>query len=281
MESIRVSRAGPPQSASSDHRTSSSPARPSTSTPRNLRPTSSLLDRNHSARSKRRTSIQFFGRSGSGMPLSAPGSAKSKRHTPIGSADPNAPGRQLLPAVDRPQAVTAVTKSEGGRRQVTAADGKTFWVTDDEYEYYKEAFTLFDRDKSGAIDIEELDAVMHSIGLQPTKDEIMSMIEKVDADHTGTVEFEEFLQMSHEWMIRDGLETDEQIHEAFESLDLNADSFIDLEDLDAMMRALYPDLSEEDPRRNRETLKDMIKEFDADGDGRIGYADFLAIMLEK
>ncbi|KAI8922454.1 hypothetical protein DFJ77DRAFT_446680 [Powellomyces hirtus] len=179
--------------------------------------------------------------------------------------------RERLPAMEKPQIVTKT----GGGHQIMKRDGKTFWVSDDDYDYYKEAFNLFDRDKSGAIDLDELGAVMSSLGFQPSAAELMAMIDKVDADQTGTVEFDEFLQMSHEWMIQGRLETEDQIREAFETIDLDGKGFITVETLERLLQMLFPN-----EQKSPDEIKDMIREFDTDGDGVVGFADFRGIMTE-
>lgn len=47
---------------------------------------------------------------------------------------------------------------------------------------YREAFNLFDRDKSGEISIQELEVAMRSMGLNPTEDELKKLIAEVDKD---------------------------------------------------------------------------------------------------
>ncbi|KAI8592216.1 calmodulin-like protein [Geranomyces variabilis] len=176
---------------------------------------------------------------------------------------------QKLPVIDKPQVV--VTKTGGGH-QIKKRDGKTFYVSQEDYEYYKEAFNLFDRDKSGAIDLDELGAVMKSLGFTPSSEELCAMIDKVDADHTGTVEFDEFLEMSHDWMMQE-IQTEEQIREAFEAIDLEGKGFISAETLGKLLDMLMPIHG-----KGHAEVADMIKEFDMDGDGVIGFDDFLAIM---
>ncbi|KAJ3158997.1 hypothetical protein HDU86_002166 [Geranomyces michiganensis] len=176
---------------------------------------------------------------------------------------------QKLPVIDKPK--VAVTKTGGGH-QIKKRDGKTFYVSQEDYEYYKEAFNLFDRDKSGAIDLDELGAVMKSLGFTPSSAELAAMIDKVDADHTGTVEFDEFLEMSHDWMMQE-IVTKEQVREAFEAIDLEGKGFISAETLAKLLDMLMPDQV-----KGRDEIADMIKEFDMDGDGVIGFEDFLAIM---
>ena len=47
---------------------------------------------------------------------------------------------------------------------------------------FREAFGLFDRDGSGSIGVDELRAVLRSLGKNPTKSELREMIREVDDD---------------------------------------------------------------------------------------------------
>ena len=49
------------------------------------------------------------------------------------------------------------------------------------------------QDRSGAIDVGELGAAKRAMGLQPKKGEVEAMIAEVDADASGSVDFEEFV----------------------------------------------------------------------------------------
>ncbi|KAJ9467944.1 putative calmodulin-like protein 2 [Diplonema papillatum] len=66
-------------------------------------------------------------------------------------------------------------------------------LTNDQIEALRECFNTFDTDNSGSIDVQELGNVFSSFGQDLNDAEIQSMINEVDADGSGEIEFEEFL----------------------------------------------------------------------------------------
>ena len=56
-------------------------------------------------------------------------------------------------------------------------------------------FDLFDTDKSGAIDSNELAKIMEVLGIQCTDKEIEEMLKFLDEDKNGKIEFDEFLKI--------------------------------------------------------------------------------------
>merc|ERR1711871_1633624 len=59
----------------------------------------------------------------------------------------------------------------------------------------REAFSLFDNDASGAIDVRELKAAMRALGFEVKNEELKKMVTDIDNDGSGTIEFVEFLAM--------------------------------------------------------------------------------------
>uniref|UniRef100_A0AAR5PC58 EF-hand domain-containing protein n=1 Tax=Dendroctonus ponderosae TaxID=77166 RepID=A0AAR5PC58_DENPD len=88
-----------------------------------------------------------------------------------------------------------------------------YGLSEDQVAEFKEAFMLFDKDEDGMITMAELGVVMRSLGQRPTETELRDMVNEVDQDGNGTIEFNEFLQMmSKKMKDADG---EEELKEAF------------------------------------------------------------------
>lgn len=92
--------------------------------------------------------------------------------------------------------------------------------------------------------------------------ELRDMVNEVDQDGNGTIEFNEFLQMMSKKM-KDG-DSEDELREAFRVFDKNNDGLISSNELRHVMTSLGERLSEEE-------VDDMIKEADLDGDGQVNY----------
>lgn len=145
-------------------------------------------------------------------------------------------------------------------------------LTEDEKKEFREAFSLFDSDGDGTISTKELGSVMRSLGSNPTHQELQKMIDEVDIDGNGTIEFDEFLQMMVSKM--KDTDSDEEIREAFKVFDLDGNGVIGKHELRMVMMALGERLTEEE-------VDAMVQHADADGDGQVNYNDFLALMTGK
>uniref|UniRef100_A0A663EY60 EF-hand domain-containing protein n=1 Tax=Aquila chrysaetos chrysaetos TaxID=223781 RepID=A0A663EY60_AQUCH len=135
-------------------------------------------------------------------------------------------------------------------------------LTEEQIAEFKEAFSLFDKDGDGTITTKELGTVMRSLGQNPTEAELQDMINEVDADGNGTIDFPEFLTM----MVRKMKDTDseEEIREAFRVFDKDGNGYISAAELRHVMTNLGEKLTDEE-------VDEMIREADIDGDGQVNY----------
>jgi calmodulin len=145
-------------------------------------------------------------------------------------------------------------------------------LTEEQISEFKEAFSLFDKDADGCITTKELGTVMRSLGQNPTEAEVQDMINEVDADGNGTVDFPEFLNLMGRKMKY--TDSEDELKEAFKVFDKDQDGLISAAELRHVMTSLGEKLTDEE-------VDEMIKEADVDGDGQVNYEDFARMMLAK
>eukprot|EP01062_Namystynia_karyoxenos_P035958 TRINITY_DN2622_c2_g1_i1.p1 TRINITY_DN2622_c2_g1~~TRINITY_DN2622_c2_g1_i1.p1 ORF type:complete len:205 (+),score=100.11 TRINITY_DN2622_c2_g1_i1:85-615(+) len=82
--------------------------------------------------------------------------------------------------------------------------------------FIEQVFDLYDEDGSGAIDIDELDKAMRSVGLDIPRSELEYMLKKIDKDGNQTIEKDEFKQMVKKMIAqKDSPEEIENAYRAF------------------------------------------------------------------
>ena len=134
----------------------------------------------------------------------------------------------------------------------------------------KEAFSLFDQDGSGSIEKEELGAVMRSLGQNPTEAELDDMMNEVDTDGSGEMDFKEFLQLMGGRM-QSSYSADE-ITEAFRVFDRTDCGSIPVDDLRYIIEARGDYLGEE-------VREELIRECHPTRNGLIIYSELIQRML--
>ena len=145
-------------------------------------------------------------------------------------------------------------------------------LTEEQIAEFKEAFSLFDKDGDGTITTKELGTVMRSLDQSPTEAELQVMINEVDADDNGTIDFPEFLTMMARKM-KDA-DSEEEIREAFTAFEKDANGFISVAQLRHLMTNVGEKLTDAE-------VDEMVRELDVDGDGKVNYEEFVTMMTSK
>ena len=143
-------------------------------------------------------------------------------------------------------------------------------IPEDQHEEFKQAFALFDKDGNGCVDANELGQVLASLGQIPTEDEIKRMINEVDGDMNGTIEFPEFVKMMKSKMARK--ENEEEIQEAFNAFDPDGSGSITSSSLKQAFAAMNESFTDKE-------INEMIKVVGTDGS--VNFNQFKNMMLMR
>ncbi|KAJ8258458.1 hypothetical protein COCON_G00174700 [Conger conger] len=137
---------------------------------------------------------------------------------------------------------------------------------------FKAAFDMFDTDGGGDISTKELGTVMRMLGQNPTREELDAIIEEVDEDGSGTIDFEEFLVMMVQQLKEDQAgKSEEELSEFFRVFDKNGDGFIDREEFAEILRSSGEPVSEEE-------IDELMADGDKNNDGKIDFDEWLKMM---
>jgi len=146
---------------------------------------------------------------------------------------------------------------------------KRFTLNEDQQILLKEAFDLFDMEKTNKIDYHELKLTLKAFGFNVKKDEVIQLVNKYSTDNV--ISFENFMElMTDKFSERD---PKEEAIMAFNLFDEDKKGKIGIKNLKKSVKEIGENLSEAE-------LKAIIDEFDDDGDGEITKDDFLKIMDE-
>ena len=145
-------------------------------------------------------------------------------------------------------------------------------LTEDRISQFREAFEMFDKDKDGYITFKELADIMKNLGHGPSDQELNDMINEVDIDGNGNIDFKEFTGLMAR-KLRD-VDNDDELIESFKLIDRDGNGKISGAELKFLITTLGETISDEE-------VEEMVREADLDGDGEINYEEFAKIILNK
>jgi Ca2+-binding EF-hand superfamily protein len=131
-------------------------------------------------------------------------------------------------------------------------------------------YQLFDVDKSGMINAEELGDVLRAVGMNPTAQHVTDLLKQYDYDNSGTLSFAEFVALWSE-ELQDVESDDKMFKRAFEFFDKDGNGNITLSEFKEVLTDLGDPLKDEE-------CKLFFKLVDKDGDGMLNFNEFLGFL---
>ncbi|CAA7389437.1 unnamed protein product [Spirodela intermedia] len=140
-------------------------------------------------------------------------------------------------------------------------------LSSEEVEDIKEMFKLIDTDNDGIVNSEELKIGLAKHGSQLGESEVQMLIEAVDTNGKGNLDYGEFIAV---YLHLQRVANDEHLRRAFAFFDKDGNGYIEPEELGEALEDGVGD--------SGAVVNDILQEVDTDKDGRISYDEFVAMM---
>lgn len=118
--------------------------------------------------------------------------------------------------------------------------------------------------------MEEMFAVMKTIGRSSSNIELKDIINQIDVDVRGIFDLSELYNLTTEYA--EEINKEDELKEVFKVFDREQNGFISATELKHVLISLGEKLTDEEAEQ-------MIKEADFDGDGKVNYDDFVQTMM--
>ena len=135
----------------------------------------------------------------------------------------------------------------------------------------KECFDIFDRDKSGYIDLVEMKEFIKEMNLESKPEKILELTQNIDADKDNKIDFQEFLNLLSIYDF--DYENEEQLSKIFNKFSNGKDAFT-VEDFQRMTDLVGENYT---PQQ----LENMVKFADWNGDNAIDFEAFKRVIMKE
>ena len=137
---------------------------------------------------------------------------------------------------------------------------------------YKKIFEMFDSNKDGFVNSEELSNIFKVLDINVSNEEIKEIIEENELEGNEQINFENFISIVNKR--EKDFDNEETIIKAFKVFDKEGNGLININELKSIMLNVGNNLSEDE-------INEVLIEADSDMDGFINYEEFIRSLLSK
>ena len=160
------------------------------------------------------------------------------------------------------------------RKTITERVERVLAIPEEKLHEYREAFDMFDTNKTGRITAEEIFNTMRNMGNELPLVEIKGMIADLDQDGSGEIEFQEFITFMQRTQVHEEIDEEEEVIRAFMTFDKDGNGWLSCAEFKHILCNLGDKFTEQE-------CQEIFDEADLNHDGRLEYREFVAFWKTK
>ncbi|CAK4117772.1 unnamed protein product [Aphanomyces euteiches] len=150
----------------------------------------------------------------------------------------------------------------------------THELTENEIAEFREIFNLVDRDRGGSITKVELGELMDTLGINTSPEEIDLMINEIDQDSNGEIDFDEFVAVMSRKV--NATYSADQVKASFRMFENpGTPGFIKVDRLHRALTTYGTD------KLSADQATELISQLEPDSNGLINFEEYVSMMMSK